>query len=251
MPVMDEFREERAAIKQGTFKQKYQYFKDYYRTTVIIVVLALAFVGILLYHYVTRKDSACYAVMLNCAPYQENEWFEEEYAQAAGIDLDKYDVTFDTAIYYKLNSTDEDTLITTEKLDVYTAAGELDVMLGAGDEFAHFANSVLFKDLREVLNDEQIAKYEPYFYYVDSAAIGLVDYSVDNRQDLDKDQLVDPKHPEDMKEPIPVAIYVEGSDALNEAYYFKNADDGIALGIYANTSNTENAISLIEYLMNQ
>jgi len=224
MPVMDEFREERAMIKNGTPKQKYQYFKDYYRTPLIIIVLSVAFAGILLYKFVTNKDSALYAAMLNCSPYAENEWFEDNYAAMAGIDTNQYEITFDTAIYYKLNSTDEDSYITTQKLDTYTGAGKLDVMLGGGDEFAHFANSILFKDLREVLTEEQIARYEPYFYYIDGANIGL-------------------------EGSIPVAIYVESSEDLNKAYYFKNADNGIALGIYANSSNTENAVSLIEYLM--
>lgn len=242
MPVMDEFREERESIKHGTPKQKYQYFKDYYRLPLIIFVLAAAFISILVYQFVTRKDSAFYAVMLNCSPYEENEWFKEEYTQRAGIDLDKLDVTLDTGIYFKLNSTDEDSYITTQKLDTYAGAGQLDVMLGAGDEFAYYANSILFRDLREVLSTEQIQKYELYFYYVDSALLAA-------DSGLDIFNAPDPKNPQEMEHPVPVALYVESSEALNRAYYFKNAEDGIAIGIYANAPHPDNALSFIDYLL--
>lgn len=244
MPVMDEFREERESIRQGTLKQKYQYFKDYYRTPLIIFLLAALFVGILVYKFVTSKDSAFYAVLLNCSPYQDNEWLQEEYVDYAGIDLNEYTVTFDTGVYFKCNSTDEDSYITIQKLDTYTGAGQLDVMLGAGDEFAYFANSVLFMDLRTVLSEEQLQKYEPYFYYIDASVL-----DIPATETLDYRSLPDPGKPEEMENPIPVAVYVESSEKLNRAYYFKNAEDGIAVGIYANTSHPENALALIDYIL--
>ncbi len=247
MPVMDEFREEREAIKHGTAKQKYQYFKDYYRMPLIIALLACTFIGILVYQFVTRKDSAFYAVLLNCSPYEENEWFTEEYTQCAGIDLNKVNVTLDTNIYFKLNSNDEDSYITTQKLDTYVGARQLDMMLGAGEEFAHFANSILFTDLREVLSPEQIQKYEPYFYYVD-AALWQNDGSVQGASGLDPAKIPDPRNPQEMERPVPVAIYIESIEKLNRAYYFKNAGDGIAVGIYANAPHPDNAIAFLDYL---
>lgn len=251
MPVMDEFREEREAIKHGTFKQKYQYFKDYYRMPLIIILLVSAFVGILLYNFITKKEIAFYAVMLNCSPYAENEWFTDGYAEATAIDLDKQEITFDTAVYYRLNSTDEDSYLTVQKLDIYTGAGQLDVMLGAGDEFKHFANSILFKDLRDVLTDEQIEKYKPYFYYVDAALVDVADITAGQQQAIEISEVIDPRNPEDMERPMPVAIYVESSEKLNNAYYFKNAEEGIALGIYANSSHPEYALKFIDYLLTE
>ena len=244
MPVMDEFREEREAIKHGTPRQKYQYFKDYYRTPLIIAVLAAIFIGILVYQFVSHKSSAFYAVMLNCSPYQDNEWFGAEYTEYAGIDLGKYSVTFDTGIYYRLDSTDEDTYVTVQKLDTYAGAGHLDVMLGGGEEFAHFANSILFMDLRTVLTEEQLQKYEPNLYYIDAALIDPITMGTAESQNY-----ADPKNPEEMDDPMPVAIYVERSEKLNTAYYFKNAENGIALGIYSNTSHADNAVALIDYLL--
>lgn len=249
MPLMDEFREEREAIKHGTPKQKYQYFKDYYRTPTIIAVLSAIFIGILVYQFVTKKDLMFYAVMLNCAPYDENEWFLEEYASRAEIDLDSYDVTLDTGAFFKLNASaaDEDSYITRQKLETYAGAGKLDVMVGAGDEFAYFANSILFKDLREVLTAEQLERYEPYLYYVDRA---LMDAAA-GVNETDAVEIPDPKAPEAMKRPVPVAIYVENSEALQRAYYFRNAEAGIAVGVYANTSHPDNALAFIDFLLSE
>ncbi|MCM1112130.1 MAG: hypothetical protein NC399_02630 [Muribaculum sp.] len=246
MPVMDEFREEREAIKHGTFKQKYQYFKDYYRMPLLITILALLFVGALVYQFVTKKDSAFYAALLNCSAYQDNEWFTEEYAQAAGIDLDKNTVILDSAIYYKLNSYDEDTYIAAQKLTTYAGAGQINVMMGGGDEFAHFANSALFLDLRQTLTPEQQELYQAYFYYVDGA---LMDRNLDVQDGPADSVFHDPRDPDGMKDPIPVALYVEDSERLNKAYYFKNAEDGIAVGIYANSSHLDNTLAFIDFLL--
>lgn len=245
MPVMDEFREEREAIKHGTFKQKYQYFKDYYRMPLLITVLALCFVGSLVYQFVTKKDSAFYAAMLNCSAYQENEWFTESYAEAADIDLNKYNIILDSAIYYRLNSYDEDTYIAAQKLSTYAGAGQINVMMGGGEEFAHFANSALFMDLRQALTPEQAKRYRPYFYYVDGA---LMDGNLDVQDGPADSAFPDPRNPDGMKDPIPVALYVEDSEKLNKAFYFKNAEDGIAVGIYANSSHLDYSLSFIDFL---
>lgn len=244
MPMMDEFREEREAIKHGTPKQKYQYFKDYYRTPLIIILLTALVVGMMVYSFVTSKDSVLYAALLNCSSYQENEWLQEEYADYADIDLDEYDIIFDTGFYFKCNSNDEDSYVTVQKVNTYVGAGALDVMLGAGDEFAYFANGMLFNDLRTVLSEEQLRKYEPYFYYIDAA---MQDVAAAETPDFEN--LPDPGKPEEMKNPIPVAIYVDSSEKLNRAYYFKNAEDGIALGIFVNSPYPENALALIDYLL--
>lgn len=248
MAVMDEFREERAMIKNGTPKQKYQYFKDYYRTPLIIAVVAVIFVGALLYNYFTAKETAFYAALLNASSYGEEDTFEQNFADAVGIDLQQYDVFFDYGFYYTFGSTDQDSYITSEKLSAYTGAATLDVMMGSGKEFAVFANSPLFWDLRKVLSEEQIAKYEPYFYYVDEAVLTkLAASGIDTTTYSD---FPDPKHPEAMEKPVPVAIYLDSSGNLTENYYFRNSEEnGIAMGIYSNSTHVESAVKLIEYLL--
>lgn len=251
MSVMDEFREERESIKNGTLKQKWQYFKDYYLLTVVIVLVAAIIIGAFIYNYVSAKENAFYAIMLNASSYDENEWFANEYMLAAAIDTSKYQVIFDDASYYKLNSNDEVSYTTMQKLQTYAGAGQLDAMLGTGEEFKYFANGVVFMDLRNLLSEEQLAKYEPYFYYVDDTLLDKADENAKNQLAIDDTNIPDPRKPEDMEQPTPVAIYVENSDKLNQSFYFPNAEDGIAIGIYSNTSHPENAVNFIDYLLSE
>ena len=67
MPVMDEFKEERAALKQGTFKQKARYVWDYYRWYFIGGAIAAVCLFTLVRDIVTHKDAGFYACMLNGA----------------------------------------------------------------------------------------------------------------------------------------------------------------------------------------
>ena len=47
MPLMDEFKEERASIKNAPFKKKLRYFWDYYKWHVIITVAAVVIAAVL------------------------------------------------------------------------------------------------------------------------------------------------------------------------------------------------------------
>ena len=65
MPLMDEFREEREALKHGTWKEKLSYFFDYYKWHVVVTIAAIIFIVSITYQIVTRKDTAFYAAMVN------------------------------------------------------------------------------------------------------------------------------------------------------------------------------------------
>ena len=65
MPVMDEFKEERAALRNGTPKEKFQYFLDYYKWYVIVGILVLVSAGSIIYQMVTQKERAIFVALLN------------------------------------------------------------------------------------------------------------------------------------------------------------------------------------------
>ena len=58
MAVMDEFREEREALKNADAKTKWQYFLDYYKWYVIGGAAVLAFVISMIHSALTAKDNA-------------------------------------------------------------------------------------------------------------------------------------------------------------------------------------------------
>ena len=67
MAVMDEFKEEREALKNGTPKQKLAYFWYYYKWHVIIALVVIIMIVSFVKQLTDRKDPAFYAVMLNAS----------------------------------------------------------------------------------------------------------------------------------------------------------------------------------------
>lgn len=62
MPVMDEFREEREAIKQKSRKEQWDYFWGYYKWYVIGGAALLAVIIYIIYTRVTTKMKCCSAL---------------------------------------------------------------------------------------------------------------------------------------------------------------------------------------------
>lgn len=250
MPVMDEFKEERAALKQGTPRQKWQYFLDYYKWFVIVGVLILIFAGSFIYQLVTQKERALYAALLNAYEAEAAETYPEKYAEYAGIDLEEYDVYFDSSMFMdssNLAAVDETTMATTQKLMVYIAAKEIDILVAGESITNSYAYNETFCDLRTVLSEEQYAKYEPYFYYMDQAVADARNEAEASGDDyVNVPDYPSPRNPEAMENPIPVGIYLDEAESLKENYYF--TDETVILSIPANTEHLENAVQYIDFI---
>lgn len=260
MPVMDEFKEEREKIKSGSFQDKMKYFWYYYKIHTIVTLCVIGFAVMLIHDIVSQKDEAFFAVALNCTASDETQIsaFLQGYADYAEINTDKYDVVIDKSIY--LSSSDADNLTaqinemamsSSQKLMAYTSARKLDVIIGNSEFFPYQANQGKFYDLRELLTEEQLSKYEPYFYYVDQAYIDALDaaaeaLSLTGEMEEALASPPDPDKPEEMEQPIPVAIYVTDCRSLTDTYEF--GGDYTALGIMVNTQNVDNTLKFIDYL---
>lgn len=263
MPVMDEFKEEREALKNASFQEKLKYFWDYYKWHTVAIVASVIFVVTLVHDIVSQKDDAFFAVMLNSVTFDEEttEAFRLNYAEYAGIDVNEYDVLMDSTLFFNTTGSNnmvanfnELTMSASQRLLAYTAAGELDVIMGGSDIFPDHANDEMFYDLREIMTEEQVAKYEPYFYYVDQAhldAIAEAELQLSINETLDESLLTypDPTKPEDMEDPIPVGLFVTDSANLSETYTFTG--DYTALGIMVNAPHVDNALKYIDYLFEE
>uniref|UniRef100_UPI004057B6C5 hypothetical protein n=1 Tax=Acetatifactor sp. TaxID=1872090 RepID=UPI004057B6C5 len=260
MPVMDEFKEERESIKNAGLKEKLKYFWYYYKLHTIGAIFAVVLIVTLIHDIASQKDDAFFAAMLNCAvpDPEKTEVFLQNYADYAGIDRNEYDVLVDSTISFATEDTaqfvanlSELTMSAGQRLMAYTSAGELDVIIGGSNVFPDQAYQGMFHDLRDIMTKEQIAKYEPYFYYVDQAHITAMDeaeveLAINENLDDSMFDYPDPTKPEDMKDPVPVAIFVTESATLNDYYWF--GGDYAALGIMVNAPNVENTIQFIDYL---
>ncbi len=248
MPVMDEFKEERAAMKEKSFKEKFNYFWDYHKWHVIISVIAVVMVGSFVSQLINRKDTAFFAAMLNCLDLTNSSG---EYAAAfeehAGIDSEEASAIFDTTMSIDMQNMNDMTTSSLEKMMIYLAAQEIDVVMGDEVVMQNYANNVTFMDLRTILTEEQIAKYQDNFYYIDQA---VIDEKEAREEAMNYDYVPvypDPRHPEAMKAPIPVGIYLDESKSLSDYYYFTGENPLIA--VVLNTERPEMASLYIDYVM--
>lgn len=249
MPVMDEFKESREKIKNGSLKDKAKYFFDYYKFHVLVIVGVISLAAILIRDITGQKDDAFYAVMLNSILVDSEyiDEFHDNFAEYSGVDTTEYDVMIDNSINFSDNPVDEITMSASQRLLALTASGDIDVMVGDSTIFSDQASQGMFRDLREFLTEEQIARYEPYFYYVDEAYINMIDEMLRSYDtDMVLPEPADPTRPEEMEDPIPVGIFVTDSEALKKAYPF--VGDYVAVGVMMNAPHPDVALDFIDFL---
>ena len=156
MPVMDEFREEREALKHGTLKQKFRYFLDYYKWYVVAAVAIVGFAASMIYNMVTRKEMAFSVSLVNAFDIGTGEEQLASFAEYAGIDTEEFDVMADSSMQIDYTSTDQNTAASLQKLMVLVAAGEIDALLSDEAVIEQYAYSETFYDLRDVLTAQQL-----------------------------------------------------------------------------------------------
>lgn len=261
MPVMDEFKEEREALKNASFKEKWQYFLDYYKWYVIGGGLTLLLVCIFIRDVVTAKDYALYGTFINAYAFENEDGsvkgqaLMDEMATRLEVDTDKYTVGIDSSLSIGGSSSMDVTGMTAsevsyqseQKLMVYIAAGDLDFIAADSTTFLKYATNETFFDLREILTPEQQEKYEPYYYYVDMDEVAKANEAATN---LTADSYVareyDPLDPSTCIDPVPIAVCINNSPKVMDAYYFR--EEIVPMGIVVNSSHVEETLMFVDYL---
>ena len=248
MPVMDEFREEREAIKNGTLKEKWDYFWEYYKWYVIGTAVIVSLLVIFIRDMVNKKDWIFYGAIFNAyATEEQSEAFLNDFVELVQLDTENYSVMFDTSYSITRGSYDEISSAAAQRFLVNLTAADLDFVISDESTFAQYATIDTFMDMRTLFTGEELEKYEPYFYYVDMAEVdkiteGNLSASYDSYQGEDYDHT----DPESMERPVPVALYIDSSEKLNQTYVFK--EEAVVLGIPLNTTHLDTTLLFIDYL---
>lgn len=137
MNVKESWQQQMKMLKGKTRKQKIAWFFDYYKWAVIGVAAAVAVVISIIHTAVTNKEAVFGITMINASGnavttsgISTDEWLKKPLAGYLGIDLDKYDITTDTSEYMSVGTiSDSMELASQQKMIVYIAAQEVDVML--------------------------------------------------------------------------------------------------------------------------
>ncbi len=223
MAVMDEFKEERAKVKEMPLRGKIEYFVYYHKVLIFMVVLIVILGGTSIYSVLTTADSALYIALIDCikCDYTGNTVmnYGAQIAEQLGLDPKTHTVTFDSTFLLSAteNPSDESVYQIPEILWTRLATGQLDAFVAQESTINGWVMNDAFLDLSEVMSEEQYEYYKDSFYWIDYAI--LEDYSLD----FDKGAYVyneEHRSPEGMKNPIPVGIYVTPCEEFQENYNF-------------------------------
>ena len=252
MAMRDEVREQQNKLKGKTFKEKLNYFWDYYKVHTIASVFAIIVISVFVKDIVTNKDNAFSAVILNSYAHDTQEGFQADFAAYAGIDTDTYSCLIDTSATFSVGSMSQYDIAFAQRIAAQAQTGELDAFVADTQAFGHYADGYLFQDLREILNEDEYQKFEPYFYYIDTRAIEeRRQMEEDTLSDITDAPLTDPTDPASMETPVPVGIYLEDSPKLAQWGCYTASAEPPILGFLANTSHPDLALRFLTYLTEQ
>ena len=175
MAVWDDIKKQHKKVRKKGFKAMVSYFWDYYKVpTAVIIVIAL-FSFYLIRDMASNLPYGFYAMMINSTMHPDGEVIGEDFAGYAGIDTSSYNVLIDTNQTLSTSSYNTYDVSTQERIMAITAAGDLDVMIADQSVFEQYARNSYMTDLRELMSEDELKKYEGFIYYVDGAIIKAIE----------------------------------------------------------------------------
>lgn len=203
----------------------------------------------MIYNNVTAKDYVLQGMFFNTLAESETVLeMEQDFIEAYPIDTSSEEVFFDASMYYSDDSDVMETSYQTiQVLAARVAAREIDFMVADVATLYDFAYDQYFAEIPEILSEEQLKAYEPYFLYYDKAVLeelSNIDYTAEVIPEI---ALPDPSKPELMEEPVPVMIDVSSGEKISTLY--PASTKKYAFAFVVNGKHDEKTAELLEYLM--
>ncbi len=248
MPVMDEFREEREAIKNSSLSYKLKYIWDYYKWVILGTIAAILIITSIVKDVITSKDFIFYGLFLNSySPIETIDIYMDEFAKEYELDTENYDVELDASLSMTVDNYNEASMATINRIIASMSVGELDFIAADPAVFEHYATQNTFYDLSTLLTAEQKEKLEPYFYYMDGA-------EAEKRMNSDDAIAYTPpeydhQDPDSMEKPILVGLYIQDSPSLSKMFVFKETQ--AIYGIPVGCKHQETSLQFIDYIFKE
>lgn len=231
-------------LKGKPLKQKLEHIITYFWLPIVIIAVLLYCGVSYIVHLATVKETALNVVCLNAFVQPgAGDAYAQSFAEAAGIDLEEYELVMTT----DLNITEGDVGTSYETAQVITAqivAHTLDVMTADLDTLTRYFYQELLEPLDQALTPQQMEAYQDAFLYVDMAVVRQF-----READLESiPDFPDPTKPEEMEEPVAIALAVPRDSGLMDTCY-PSWKSIVALGLVVNTKNLPNAQAFVDYVM--
>lgn len=246
MTIRESIRSQWETIKNRSAKEKLSYLWDYYGIKAICALVALILLIAFVTNMATKKDYAYTGVFFGAT--QQSESFLSDFAKAALIDTEAYDLTVQTYLDIRMDDkiTDE-TYQAMQAFAAMVAAGMVDNIAADVDLFLYYSYLGYTTDLRTVLTPQQLSELSPHLYYIDGELLRQQENS-DNCLTFDYGNCPDPKAPEAMSDPIPVGISIRAAtEAFQRTYTFSSKEP--VVGICAGSEKPGTSLAFLEYAL--
>lgn len=230
MSVREEIKEQRNKLKGAPFKDKFNYFMEYYKWPTLVCIVVIIMIVCIIHDVIKgSRPDYLYAIHVNSHSIVSPDDLTEEYINFANVDTKNYNLSIDASMFISLNENDTSGLYDQQKIMAMLAAKDIDVMMMDEAVFNLYAYNETFLDLNSCLTKEQIDQYEDLFKTAtyEDGTTHIVGINVSN---------------------IPyITDYTHAYD------YIRNEDEDnneVFIGIVANTQRIDHALAYIDYLMN-
>lgn len=240
-------------LKQAWKEKKYgaifEYFWDYYKFEAFVVLAVLYFFGSIAYSKITEKEIVLSGALLNQYNILADDMTKElsdDFLTKQGFDLNETKTELNTSLRYSYSGDSSMNDATIQGLVAQCSGGTMDFITGDLEAMTIFAYGDYFYDLREVLTEEELEKYEPYFLYVDLDYQRQIDAALSTPELIPTMIRPDMRHPEEMVEPVPVLIDLRESSLLSDIYI--DLVDVLCFGFTVNSPHLETTKEFLNYL---
>lgn len=246
MALMDEFKKERAAIKHAPLPKKIRYFWDYYKWYTFGLLFIIAAICIFVRTAQKSTETIFYSMFFNTNAEEtfHNE-MSKDFLSYIGIEDEKQIALIDTSYHLSTDASEAGVQAAFQKISIFTQTNQLDVLGGPIDSMNACIYNTYLCDLRTILSDEQLAKYETYLLYADETILTKKQEALKNST-VYAFEYPDPAEPETMSKPIPIALDVSSCKKIQLLY--PDCNEPLAIGAAYGSLHTEQTLRFIEYL---
>ena len=223
MPVMDEFKKEREAIKHAPLEKRLEYFRDYYLGKTLLILVVVGLLGAWLISVITAKEPALYITLVNFTELQESsEGLTAPFANDH-INQRKEEIILENSSYISSDMNEVNFIKygyeDEQRLFAMVMTGEIDLFITGEDVIERYAESEWFDDMRTFLPEEDLKRYES------------------------EDRILEYKG-------VPIAVKVDDSAILKEYFYYNGRQDvEVYAGFPAGSTQRRLAEEFVQYLL--
>lgn len=230
----------RAAFREMNAADKADYIFTYYKLPIILLLVALWFVGFTVYRQITKKEVILYSAHINVTVGNDLERkLDTEFISAVGANPQKSEVYLNRGLYLSDNASDENHeygYASRLKLFAAIEAKQLDVVLMNQEAYDIFSHNDYLLDLSDFFS-EDISLYHLLEPHLTANTVIIEDNAIEyNLNEADEYFMI-------TKEVIN-GIDVSAFPMFLEAQF----PDTVYLGIIANSPRVPAALQYIEYL---